>query len=47
MTLGCGRDHQLSYSGIAEALNSRGVHTARSGRWHATGVRNIVVRLAR
>jgi DNA invertase Pin-like site-specific DNA recombinase len=36
-----------SYAGIAEALNSRGVHTARGGRWHATSVRNIIVRLAR
>jgi hypothetical protein len=36
-----------SYFGIAEALNSRGIHTARGGRWHATSVRNIIVRLAR
>ena len=36
-----------SYAGIAEALNNRGIHTARGGRWHATSVRNIIVRLAR
>lgn len=36
-----------SYAGITEALNSRGIHTARGGRWHATSVRNIIVRLAR
>jgi DNA invertase Pin-like site-specific DNA recombinase len=36
-----------SYAGIAEALNNRGVHTARGGRWHATSVRNIITRLAR
>ncbi len=33
-----------SYFGIAEALNARGVRTARGGRWHATTVRNLLVR---
>ncbi len=27
-----------SYLGIAEALNARGVRTARNGQWHATTV---------
>ena len=31
-------------SGIAEALNNRGVTTARGGRWHPTTVRNILNR---
>jgi len=30
--------------GIAEALNSRGVKTARGGRWHPTTVRNLLCR---
>ena len=34
-----------SYAEIAEALNARGADTAGGGRWHATSVRNIVVRL--
>ncbi|HEY1432001.1 MAG TPA: hypothetical protein VGF39_10310 [Stellaceae bacterium] len=29
-----------SYLGIADALNSRGIRTARGGRWLATTVRN-------
>jgi DNA invertase Pin-like site-specific DNA recombinase len=33
-----------TYKGIAEALNSRGVKTARSGRWDATSVRRIIER---
>ncbi len=33
-----------SYYGIAEALIARGVRTARGGRWHATTVRNLLVR---
>jgi hypothetical protein len=32
------------YAGIAAALNARGINTARGGRWHATSVRNIVLR---
>ncbi|QXQ06955.1 recombinase family protein [Sphingosinicellaceae bacterium] len=31
---------------IAEALNARGVRTARGGAWHATTVRNLVARRA-
>lgn len=31
---------------IAEALNARGVRTARGGDWHATTVRNLVARRA-
>src|SRR5271169_1153749 len=33
-----------SYLGIAEALNNRGIRTARGGRWHATTVRNLLSR---
>jgi DNA invertase Pin-like site-specific DNA recombinase len=33
-----------TYKGIAEALNRRGVKTARSGRWDATSVRRIIER---
>jgi len=33
-----------TYKGIAGALNSRGVQTARGGRWEATTVRRIVLR---
>ena len=33
-----------TYKGIAEALNSRGVKTARSGGWDATSVRRIIER---
>jgi DNA invertase Pin-like site-specific DNA recombinase len=33
-----------TYLGIADALNSRGIRTARGGRWHATTVRNLVRR---
>ena len=29
---------------IAAALNARGVRTARGGDWHATTVRNLLVR---
>jgi DNA invertase Pin-like site-specific DNA recombinase len=29
---------------IAEALNARGVATARGGRWHATSIKNILER---
>jgi DNA invertase Pin-like site-specific DNA recombinase len=32
--------------GIAEALNSRGVRTARGGDWHASTVRNLLARAA-
>ena len=30
--------------GLASALNSRGVRTARGGRWHVSNVRNIIAR---
>lgn len=33
-------------SGIADALNQRGVHTARGGQWHATSVKNLLARAA-
>jgi DNA invertase Pin-like site-specific DNA recombinase len=33
-----------SYHAIADALNARGIHTARGGEWHATTVRNILLR---
>jgi DNA invertase Pin-like site-specific DNA recombinase len=29
---------------IAEALNARGVQTARGGQWHATSVKNVLER---
>ncbi|MFL5333847.1 MAG: recombinase family protein [Geminicoccaceae bacterium] len=33
-----------NYRGIAETLNARGVRTARGGEWHATTVRNMLMR---
>ena len=33
-----------SYRAIAEELNQRGVRTARGGTWHATTVRNMMLR---
>ncbi len=35
-----------SYRGIGEGLNSRGVRTARGGRWQVTNVRNVMARIA-
>src|SRR6516164_1191014 len=35
-----------SHAGIAEALNSRGVRSARGGQWYATTVRNLIARSA-
>jgi recombinase len=32
------------YSAIARALNARGIPSARGGVWHATAVRNIILR---
>jgi DNA invertase Pin-like site-specific DNA recombinase len=29
---------------IADALNARGVHTARGGQWHATSIKNVLER---
>jgi DNA invertase Pin-like site-specific DNA recombinase len=37
----------ISFAGIAEALNARGVRTARGGDWHASTVRNLLRRTAR
>lgn len=31
---------------VADALNARGVATARGGRWHATSVKNVLERPA-
>ena len=36
-----------SHVALAEALNLRGIPTARGGRWGATTVRNILLRNAR
>ncbi|WP_352581647.1 recombinase family protein [Mesorhizobium sp. M0088] len=33
-----------SYRGIADALNGRGVRTARGGRWQVSNVRYLVAR---
>lgn len=33
-----------SYAAIADALNSRGIRTARGGSWHGSSVRNILMR---
>jgi hypothetical protein len=33
-----------SFAGIAEALNVRGIRTARGGAWHASTVRNLLSR---
>ena len=33
-----------SLEGIARALNERGVRTARGGQWHASSVRNLLLR---
>ena len=32
--------------GLAAALNSRGVRTARGGRWHVSNVKNLIDRAA-
>lgn len=32
------------YSALAKALNERGISSARGGEWHATSVRNILVK---
>ncbi len=36
-----------SLSAIAEALNSRGVRSARGGKWHVSTVRNVLARAER
>jgi DNA invertase Pin-like site-specific DNA recombinase len=33
--------------GLASALNSRGVRTARGGRWHVSNVKNVIDRVGR
>lgn len=33
-----------TYRGIAQALNARGIQTARGGEWHPATVRNITIR---
>ena len=33
-----------SYAAIAEAMNARGVRTARGGAWHASTCRNVLLR---
>jgi DNA invertase Pin-like site-specific DNA recombinase len=33
-------------AGIADALNARGIHTARGGKWYATTVKNLLERAA-
>jgi DNA invertase Pin-like site-specific DNA recombinase len=33
-----------SYAAIADALNARGIHTARRGQWYASTVRGILLR---
>ncbi|BAE53318.1 recombinase family protein [Paramagnetospirillum magneticum] len=35
-----------SYAAIADVLNTRGIKTARGGQWHASSVRNVVLRSA-
>jgi len=35
-----------SYYGIAAALNARGLHTRRGGKWHPTTVRSLLLRVA-
>jgi DNA invertase Pin-like site-specific DNA recombinase len=32
--------------GLASALNSRGIRTARGGRWHVSNVKNVIDRVA-
>jgi len=33
-----------SLAGIADALNSRGVHSARGGKWHVSAIQNLLAR---
>jgi hypothetical protein len=35
-----------THRAIAEALNARGVRTARGGEWHGSTVRNLLARAA-
>ncbi|HME25073.1 MAG TPA: recombinase family protein [Acetobacteraceae bacterium] len=36
----------IGFRAIVEALNARGIRTARGGPWHATKVRNLTTRTA-
>ncbi len=40
------RSGAATYTAVAEALNARGIQTARGGAWHATTVRNVLQRVA-
>lgn len=40
------RSGVTSYRGIAQALNNRGVRTARGGLWQASNVRNVIARFS-
>jgi len=33
--------------GLASALNTRGIRTARGGRWHVSSVKNVIDRSRR
>jgi DNA invertase Pin-like site-specific DNA recombinase len=33
--------------GLADALNARGIRTARGGRWHVSNVKNVIDRASR
>jgi Recombinase len=37
----------VSLHGVADALNARGIHTARGGKWYASTVRNMLLRQER
>lgn len=39
------REGIVSYRAVAEALASRGVRTARGGRWQVSNVRNLIARI--
>jgi hypothetical protein len=38
------RSGASTLSAVAAALNARGVKTARGGEWHASTVRNVLLR---
>ena len=38
------RSGVMTLSGIAEALNTRGIRSARGGRWHVSAVQNVMAR---
>ncbi|MEQ9815490.1 MAG: hypothetical protein RLO50_22150 [Azospirillaceae bacterium] len=35
----------IDLRGLVDALNARGIRTARGGRWHASNVRNVMRRI--